>query len=220
MTRSLNPHPYLCSELVSITRHGAPESAVVPGNLEAIGERSAVVLTEVPFKRGTEISITAKSHILRGHVERCLHDGPLGCYIDVQLDSESHWSEQRFRPQHLLDLGTVKQAKCSTKGLTLDDVSVTEKFLRADFLPEREILPGADSTAPEGFYPFYDRMRATLSNPHVNRSRLRRRPLKAAVHDFSPPDSGGDSIGGWEVLLVKSRVRQGRAIPPLRHTVR
>jgi hypothetical protein len=141
MTQSFKQHPYLCSELVSITKSGTPLSLVVPGNLEAIGERSAMVLTEVPFKRGTKINITANSHVLRGNVERCRHDGPLGCFIEVRLDFESRWSEQWFKPQHLLALGTGKQGKCSSKALTLENDSVPEKFLRATFLPEWKVIP-------------------------------------------------------------------------------
>ena len=107
MDRSLNAYPYLCSELVLIARTGAAESQAVQGNLEAIGERSAMVLTEVPVKPGVEINIIANFHILRGYVERCSHDSPLGCYIEVRLNRESRWSEQRFRPQHLLALSAT-----------------------------------------------------------------------------------------------------------------
>ncbi len=40
----------------------------------------------------------------------------------------------------------------------------------AEMLPPDGVLheAGADTTGPEGFYPFFDRMRATLSNIHVN----------------------------------------------------
>src|SRR5580658_9419001 len=105
MDRSLSAYPYLCSELVLIARTGAADSQAVQGNLEAIGERSAMVFTEVQVRPGVEISIIANFHILRGYVERCSHDSPLGCYIEVRLNPESRWSEQQFRPQHLVPTG-------------------------------------------------------------------------------------------------------------------
>jgi hypothetical protein len=132
MGNSFSPYPYLCSELVSIARKG---SQAVHGNLEAIGERSAQVLTEVPFRRGAEISIHAGSHILRGNVERCRDDQPLGCFIDVRLNPESRWSLQWFKPLHLLAVGTGSRTEDQSRVLTLEGPSVTENFLRAGWHP-------------------------------------------------------------------------------------
>jgi len=135
MGRCFSPYPYLCSELVSIARKGAPHSQAVQGNLEAIGERSVLVFTEVPFRRGAEISIRAGSHILRGSVAQCRYDQPLGCFIDVLLNPESRWSEQWFKPQHLLAVGTGNRVEHASTVLTLENASVTENFLRAGWLP-------------------------------------------------------------------------------------
>jgi hypothetical protein len=131
MSRSFSLCPYLCSELVSITRNDASRSESVQGNLESIGERSAMVLTHAAFPRGTAISIQANSHILRGSVKRCRYDQLLGCYIEVRLKPESRWSEQWFRPQHLLTLGGDSRAGKASRILTLNGASVTENVLRA-----------------------------------------------------------------------------------------
>jgi hypothetical protein len=135
MGNSFSPYPYLCSELVSIASKGAPHSQAVQGNLEAIGERSVLVFTEVPFRRGAEISIRAGCHILRGTVEQCRHDEPIGCFMDVRLNPESRWSEQWFKPQHLLALSTGSRTENASRVLTLENASVTEDFLPAGLFP-------------------------------------------------------------------------------------
>jgi hypothetical protein len=103
MNESFSPHPYLCSELVSIAPARAiGDSRSFTGNLEAIGEWSLLILTEVPVRRGTEIRISTKAHTLNGIVEWCNFDEPLGCYLQVRLKSESRWSQRWFKPKHLL----------------------------------------------------------------------------------------------------------------------
>jgi hypothetical protein len=140
MGKSFSPYPYLCSELVSIAGKGDPHSPAVQGNLEAIGECSVLLYTEVPFRRGAEISIHAGSHVLRGTVEQCRYDEPLGCFMDVRLNPESRWSEQWFEPQHLLAVSTGRRAENEPKVLTLENASVTEDFLRAGWVPRCKTL--------------------------------------------------------------------------------
>jgi hypothetical protein len=136
MKQSFSPHPYLCSELVSIaTRNTGRDSQAIAGNLEAIGERSVLVLTQVPLRRGTEIRIDANPHVLKGIVKQCSFEAPLGCYVEVSLEPESRWSERWFRPKHLVALEVAKPEENSSKGLYLENLSVTEDFLRADFAP-------------------------------------------------------------------------------------
>ncbi len=49
MNDSFSAHPYLCSELVSVEKKLPDgDSTAFTGNLEAIGEWSALVLTEYP----------------------------------------------------------------------------------------------------------------------------------------------------------------------------
>lgn len=134
MSDSFTSHAYLCSELVSI----ASKQAVIPGNLEAIDERSALVLTEVPLRRGLEISINASGNTLTGIVDECRFDGPLGWYVEVRLKPESWWSEEWFRPEHLLLVGARR-----TKVKTLENLSVTENFFPADHAVRLQISSGA-----------------------------------------------------------------------------
>jgi hypothetical protein len=68
------------------------------------------VLTETSVRRNTEVSIHTEDHILKGVVEWCGFDDPLGCYVEIRLKPESRWSETWFKPQHLLpfESSTVK----------------------------------------------------------------------------------------------------------------
>jgi len=65
-------HRHLCSELVSLSctgKGGQPLS--LSGNLEEIGEWSAVVLTESPLPRRTRVRVTCETHQLKGLVRSC-----------------------------------------------------------------------------------------------------------------------------------------------------
>ena len=92
-----------CSELVSVirvNRSGRIES--VPGNLEEIGERSALVLTESPVPIESRVHIACSIHVLRGVTKACTYDPALGYFIEIELAPASHWSTQWFSPQHLV----------------------------------------------------------------------------------------------------------------------
>lgn len=94
-----------CSELVSVVgvnRNGNSES--IPGNLEEIGERSAVVLTESPLPVQSRVHIACRTHVLRGVSKSCKHDPLLGYFSEIELAPASRWSRAWFSPRHLLTL--------------------------------------------------------------------------------------------------------------------
>jgi len=96
---------HLCSELVSVDRlQGHRTLPVLTGNLEEIGEWSALILTEASVAPGTKVRITGKTNELRGFVRSCISDRLLGFFIEIGLDVESRWSERWFSPEHLLAL--------------------------------------------------------------------------------------------------------------------
>lgn len=97
-------HTHMCSELVSVEALGQGPAAVVPGNLEEIGEWNALVLTEAPLPRGAKVRVTCGSYQLKGIVESCRRDDVLGYFVELRLSPESRWSEDWFAPQHLLAL--------------------------------------------------------------------------------------------------------------------
>jgi|SRR6266851_4481508 len=104
---------YLCSELINLTfSDGWGQS----GNLEEIGEDSALVLTEQPVPRGAKLNINCGRHTLEGIAGACSFDRTLGYFVEICLDPTSHWSPQWFAPQHLLVLG---QTAATTRAFPL-----------------------------------------------------------------------------------------------------
>lgn len=96
---------HLCSELVSVIRLSGNRSVqALKGNLEEIGEWSALILTQAPLSPGTKVRIRGKVHELKGFVRSCTFDRLLGFFVDIGFESESRWSEKWFVPQHLFAL--------------------------------------------------------------------------------------------------------------------
>src|SRR2546423_1569631 len=96
---------HLCSELVSVVPlSGRSRRRVLDGNLEEIGERSALILVQNPLHNGERVRVTAKGHELIGRVKSCTIDRLLGFFVDIELDQDSLWSEKWFVPQHLFKL--------------------------------------------------------------------------------------------------------------------
>ena len=79
------------------------------GNLEEIGERTAVVLSDAPIKDGSQVRIACKSHALKGVVKSCTFQAWLGFFVEVELDPDSQWSPSWFSPQHLFAPSTKTQ---------------------------------------------------------------------------------------------------------------
>jgi hypothetical protein len=117
---------HLCSELVSIARlSGRRSEKAQEGNLEEIGEWSALILTQDAVPPGTKVRVKSKAHELKGFVTSCTFDRLLGFFIDIKFDMESRWSEKWFVPEHLLTL-------CPTmRYFTQNSPKVPEKFILA-----------------------------------------------------------------------------------------
>ena len=86
--------------MVRVNRSGRFES--VSGNLEEIGERSALVLSECPVPVASRVHIACRTHVLRGITKTCEFDRLLGYFIEIELAPASHWSRQWFSPRHLV----------------------------------------------------------------------------------------------------------------------
>jgi hypothetical protein len=103
MAKQLSLERNWCSELVAlvnVSRRGVAES--VTGNLEEIGERSALVLTECPLPTGSRVHMVCRQHMLRGVTISCELHRELGYFIEIELAPASRWSRRWFSPQHLL----------------------------------------------------------------------------------------------------------------------
>lgn len=104
---------HMCSELVSITWDDGERC----GNLEEIGEWTALVLLEDPIPRGSRARIQCEEHELKGFVTACDFVEPLGFFVEVRLDPDSRWSEKWFTPQHLLSFQSEPDAKAFPLGI-------------------------------------------------------------------------------------------------------
>ena len=80
--------------------HGCSES--IPGNLEEISDRMAVVVTEAQVPAGSRLHIACKSHVLRGIAKSCKFDRVLGYRVEIRLAPASRWSRKWFAPEHLV----------------------------------------------------------------------------------------------------------------------
>src|ERR1019366_10808751 len=97
MAKQLSVDRNWCSELVTVvnvTRKGVAEA--VTGNLEEIGERSAVVLTDCPLPVASRVHIACREHVLRGVTQPCEFHGDLGYFIEIELAPASRWSRRWF----------------------------------------------------------------------------------------------------------------------------
>jgi hypothetical protein len=86
--------------IVNVTRRGVAEP--VTGNLEEIGERSALVLTERPLPMASRAHIACREHILRGVITSCEFHSELGYFVEIEFAPASRWSRYWFSPLHLL----------------------------------------------------------------------------------------------------------------------
>ena len=77
---------------------------LITGNLEEIGERSAVVLVDKPIRRNSQVNIHCEAYNLRGIVQSCQFAEMLGYLVEVTLDIDSSWSPKWFTPKHLMCL--------------------------------------------------------------------------------------------------------------------
>jgi hypothetical protein len=98
------PTNFLCSELVRV----GTKSGETVANLEAIGERSAVVLCEEPMPRGRSVLMRAASCVFRARVAGCRKDGIVPGYR-VLLEFREHvvWDRKIFSPDHLVDMAEL-----------------------------------------------------------------------------------------------------------------
>ena len=114
------PSRNLCSHLASVicgTRKRPTQ--IASGNLEEIDERTAVLLVDTPIRTRTKVRISCQPHELKGVVQSCIFDNPLGFILNVRLDPTSRWSEQWFTPHHFLSLC----ANLRTKAMDLEPAS-------------------------------------------------------------------------------------------------
>jgi len=101
----------MCSQLVLVGYAiSATRKDILSANLEEIGERSAVILTESYIRRGTKLCVHCGNHELKGVVEACSADKQLGFFVRMRMLPGYQWSEKWFTPEHLFTLCPSLQA--------------------------------------------------------------------------------------------------------------
>ena len=95
------PTSFLCSELVRV----CTKSVETVANLEAIGEREAVVLCEEPMPWGRSVLMRSASCAFEARVAGCRKDEIVPGYR-VLLEFREHvvWDRRMFSPGHLVDM--------------------------------------------------------------------------------------------------------------------
>lgn len=124
--RSTQPWPanFLCSELVRV----CAKSGEVVANLEAIGERAAVVLCEEAMPWGRDVLMRAASCVFRARVAGCRKDEIVPGYR-VLLEFREHvvWDRKIFCPAHLVDMRELARLAQSQ----VEEIPGTERALAA-----------------------------------------------------------------------------------------
>jgi hypothetical protein len=155
---------HLCSELVSIARlSGRRSIQLLNGNLEEIGEWSALILMQEAVPTGTRVRVKGK-YTLKGLVNSCTFHHLLGFFVEIRLDAESRWFEKWFVPEHLFTLCP------SLRYFTEATPKVPEKVLPAKPAREEDYV-GVANTLTAAYPP---RIRSKKhSRPYVSVLRTR-----------------------------------------------
>jgi hypothetical protein len=100
-----------CSELVQIWQKVEGRwKRIGSGVLEDISHSGACVQMEDPVAKGSTLRIRSEEWKVEGEVRYCVYRD-IGYYVGLKLDEDSKWSEDLFRPQHLVDPAKVTPKK-------------------------------------------------------------------------------------------------------------
>ena len=93
----------LCAELVELVWQSEPgKQRRSIANLEDISLSGACVQIEKEVPTGTPVAINYGDGELSGTVRYCTFR-ELGYFLGIELNENSRWSSQHYKPQHLLD---------------------------------------------------------------------------------------------------------------------
>ena len=92
----------LCAELVEVSFEQAGKSLRRVANLEDISLNGVCLQMEKSIEGETRVQIRFGDGALVGIVRYSVYR-EMGYFIGVELEANSRWSTQHFKPQHLLD---------------------------------------------------------------------------------------------------------------------
>jgi hypothetical protein len=93
----------LCADLVEV--HWRDKTARVRktvANLEDISLSGACLQVENAIPLQTDVRISYHSGELVGKIRYCVYR-EIGYFLGVEFDPSNRWSQQQYRPQHMLD---------------------------------------------------------------------------------------------------------------------
>jgi hypothetical protein len=94
----------LCSDLLKLRlQYKAGRKRDFEANLEEIWHSGAIFLTDVRVPVCASMSFTAGGKEFRAIVIARRFRKGLGYFVEVQFATNSHWSEQIYRPKHLFN---------------------------------------------------------------------------------------------------------------------
>ncbi|HEX4749569.1 MAG TPA: hypothetical protein VH302_08520 [Bryobacteraceae bacterium] len=93
----------LCAELVQLVwQNEAGQQRRSIANLEDISLCGACIQVEREIRAGTPVAINYGDGELLGTVRYCLSK-EFGYFLGIELNENSRWSSQHYKPEHLLD---------------------------------------------------------------------------------------------------------------------
>ncbi len=133
MDRKNTKGTMLCSELLNLHfRYKVGREREVKANLEEIWSTGALLLIDVRVPVATPTRFAAGGREFRGKVTARKFLKGLGYFVEVQFASNSHWSEQEYRPKHLFN-PLVLLANRIFAATPLPPVSPAEGYLLTPF---------------------------------------------------------------------------------------
>jgi hypothetical protein len=101
----------LCADMVEVWwKDQAGKTRRVTGLLEDISASGACLQLEISVPLEAEIHWESPRQAFVGRVRYCLYR-EIGYFVGVEFDPESRWSEEVYKPQHLLDLQRLMERR-------------------------------------------------------------------------------------------------------------
>lgn len=108
----------LCSDLLTMQVPSGARRREVLAILEDLSASGACVQVDEPLPEGEEVTlVTADNHRIPAEVRHCHLAGPLGYFVGVRFTGGWKWSQELYRPPHILDLEELL-AQFVSEGLT------------------------------------------------------------------------------------------------------
>jgi hypothetical protein len=97
----------LCADMVDTCwKDQGGHKQRVTALLEDICSSGACLQFEIPVPLGTEIRWQSPKQEFKGRVRYCIYR-EIGYFVGVEFTGPMRWSQNTYKPQHLLDLGTL-----------------------------------------------------------------------------------------------------------------